>query len=182
MPIALAPWGHDDRGQRQRADGLVAHGCCGWLTGAYPGDFVGIPTMEYSPVADGRPDPGEIVWTWVPFEDNHRKGKDRPVLLIGRDGRWLLGVMLTTKVRGRCGRRSATHARGRVAIGTGLGTASRPSEVKVDRIIRVNPRRIRREGATLDRARFASVAEQSDGDRRAPSPISSCRTGCRAAA
>ena len=43
-----------------------------WLTGAYPGDFSGVPEMEYSPVADGRPDPGEVVWTWVPFEDDHR--------------------------------------------------------------------------------------------------------------
>jgi len=46
------------------------------LTGAYPGDYVGTPAMDYSPVVDGRPDPGEIVWTWVPFEDDHRNGKD----------------------------------------------------------------------------------------------------------
>ncbi len=128
------------------------------LTGAYPGDFVGTPAMEYTPVADGRPDPGEIVWTWVPFEDDHRRGKDRPVLLIGRDGRWLLGVMLTTKLRPvQDGRRPP---RSRVPIGTGpWDRQRRPSEVKVDRIIRVNTRRIRREGATLDAARFATVAE-----------------------
>jgi hypothetical protein len=136
------------------------------VTGAYPGDFVGTPTMEYSPAPDGKPDPGEIVWTWVPFEDNHRKGKDRPVLLIGRDGRWLLGVMLTSKLRrsapgsapgGARGRRSVPN---RVSIGVGLwDRQGRPSEVKVDRIIRVDPRRIRREGATLDATRFATVAD-----------------------
>jgi hypothetical protein len=114
--------------------------------------------MQYSPVADGRPDPGEIVWTWVPFEEDHRKGKDRPVLLIDRDGRWLLGVMLTTKARS--GADGGRPPRGRVAIGTGpWDRQARPSEVKVDRIIRVNPRRIRREGATLDAGRFASVAD-----------------------
>ncbi len=130
----------------------------GRLTGAYPGDFVGVPAMEYSPVPDARPDPGEIVWTWVPFEDDHRKGKDRPVLLIGRDGRWLLGVMLTTKVRPSGDSRRPSH--GRVAIGTGSwDRQARPSEVRVDRIIRVNARRIRREGATLDAARFALVAD-----------------------
>ena len=137
----------------------------GWLrrllrlfTGSYPGDFVGTPEMEYSPVRDGRPDPGEVVWTWVPYEDDHRKGKDRPVLLIGRDGRWLLGLMLTTKVRAVQDPRRPT--RGRVAIGTGSWDRQlRPSEVRVDRIIRVDPRRIRREGATLDAARFAAVAE-----------------------
>ena len=136
------------------------------LTGAYPGDFVGTPTMEYSPAPDGKPDPGEIVWTWVPFEDNHRKGKDRPVLLIGRDGRWLLGVMLTSKLRGsapRGARGTGQRAPNRVSIGVGLwDRQGRPSEVKVDRIIRVDPRRIRREGATLDAARFAAVAEAVD--------------------
>ena len=48
--------------------------------------------MTYAARPDGRPDPGEIVWTWVPFEEDHTQGKDRPVLLIGRDGRWLLGL------------------------------------------------------------------------------------------
>lgn len=52
---------------------------------AYPGDFTGVPSLSYSPAPDGRPDPGEIVWTWVPFEEDHRQGKDRPVLIIGRD-------------------------------------------------------------------------------------------------
>jgi hypothetical protein len=130
-----------------------------WVTGAYPGDFVGTPTMEYSPAPDGKPDPGEIVWTWVPFEDNHRQGKDRPVLLIGRDGRWLLGVMLTTKLRsGTDGKRRSAPSR--VSIGVGpWDRQQRPSEVKVDRIIRVKPSRIRREGAAIDAARFALVAE-----------------------
>ena len=129
------------------------------LTGAYPGDFVGTPVMEYSPVADGRPDPGEIVWTWVPFEDNHREGKDRPVLLIGRDGRWLLGVMLTTKLRADS-ERNRRPVPNRVSIGVGAWDRQRrPSEVKVDRIIRVKPSGIRREGAAIDAARFAQVAE-----------------------
>jgi hypothetical protein len=129
------------------------------VTGAYPGDFVGTPTMEYSPAPDGKPDPGEIVWTWVPFEDDHRKGKDRPVLLIGRDGRWLLGVMLTTKLRGGSERNRRTGP-SRVSIGVGpWDRQHRPSEVRVDRIIRVKPSRIRREGAAIDAPRFALVAD-----------------------
>jgi mRNA-degrading endonuclease toxin of MazEF toxin-antitoxin module len=129
------------------------------VTGAYPGDFVGTPAMEYSPVADGRPDPGEIVWTWVPYEDDHRQGKDRPVLLIGRDGRWLLGVMLTTKLRADS-ERTRRPVPNRVSIGTGpWDRQRRPSEVKVDRIIRVKPNGIRREGAAIDAARFTQVAE-----------------------
>ncbi len=39
--------------------------------------------VSYDPHADGRPDPGEVVWGWVPFEDDPKRGKDRPVLLIG---------------------------------------------------------------------------------------------------
>src|SRR5690242_8951646 len=49
----------------------------------YPGDFVGVPDLTYSPQPDGQPDPGEIVWTWVPYEEDHRQGKDRTVLLVG---------------------------------------------------------------------------------------------------
>ena len=39
---------------------------------------------SYEPEADGQPDPGEVVWGWVPFEEDPSQGKDRPVLLIGR--------------------------------------------------------------------------------------------------
>ena len=53
--------------------------------------------FEYSPSLDGDADPGEIVWTWVPFEEDHSQGKDRPVLLVGRDGEYLLALMMTSK-------------------------------------------------------------------------------------
>src|SRR5690554_95556 len=62
----------------------------------YVGDFTGPVHIEYAPKPDGMPDPGEVVWTWVAFEEDYSQGKDRPVLLIGRDGRWLLGVQLST--------------------------------------------------------------------------------------
>ena len=39
---------------------------------------------SYAPEPDGQPDPGEVVWGWVPFEDDPSQGKDRPVLLVGR--------------------------------------------------------------------------------------------------
>ncbi len=37
-------------------------------TEADPRD-VGRVRTEYAPAHDGDPDPGEIVWTWVPFEE-----------------------------------------------------------------------------------------------------------------
>jgi PemK-like, MazF-like toxin of type II toxin-antitoxin system len=126
---------------------------------AYPGDFTGVPTLDYGPVADGRPDPGEIVWTWVPYEEDHRRGKDRPVLVIGRDGDWLLGLMLTSRDHDRDEAQEARRGRVWLDIGTGAwDRAGRPSEVRVDRVLRVDPAGVRREGATLDRARFDDVA------------------------
>jgi hypothetical protein len=53
--------------------------------------------FSYTPVADGRPDPGEVVWAWVAFEDDPAQGKDRPVLVLGREGGSLLGLMLSSK-------------------------------------------------------------------------------------
>ena len=41
--------------------------------------------LVYAPDLDGRADPGEIVWTWVVYEDDPSRGKDRPVLVVGRD-------------------------------------------------------------------------------------------------
>src|ERR1700749_4488442 len=42
---------------------------------------IGPVRMSYSPQTDGAPDPGEVVWTWVPFEENDGRGKDRPGLV-----------------------------------------------------------------------------------------------------
>lgn len=127
--------------------------------GGYPGDFTGLPDLTYAANPDGRPDPGEIVWTWVPFEEDHRQGKDRPVLLVGRDGGWLLGLMLTSKDHDRDGAREARRGPQWQDIGSGdWDRQGRPSEVRLDRVIRVDPASVRREGATLDRARFDEVA------------------------
>ena len=124
-------------------------------SGKYPGDYTGKVTLEYSPNPDGKPDPGEIVWTWVPFQEDSTKGKDRPVLLIGRDGSWLLGIMLTSKDHDN-------YTRGReiwMDIGAGpWDRQRRPSEVRLDRIIRIDPRAVRREGATVSRAVFYEVS------------------------
>jgi hypothetical protein len=127
--------------------------------GDYPGDFTGTPDLHYAPKPDGRPDPGEIVWTWVPYEEDHHQGKDRPVLLIGRDGDWLLGLMLTSKDHDRDDAQEARQDRYWQDIGSGAWDGKgRPSEVRVDRILRVDATAVRREGAVLDRERFDEVA------------------------
>jgi hypothetical protein len=126
---------------------------------AYPGDFEGVPDMTYAPAHDGDPDPGEIVWTWVPFEEDHSRGKDRPVLVIGHDRDWLLALMLTSRDHDRDAAQEARWGRHWVDIGSGpWDRQGRPSEARVDRILRVDPARVRREGAVLSSRRFAEVA------------------------
>ncbi|MCO4274076.1 type II toxin-antitoxin system PemK/MazF family toxin [Pseudarthrobacter sp. HLT3-5] len=123
--------------------------------GAYPGDFNGTAAIRYAPQPDGSPDPGEIVWAWVPYEEDHGRGKDRPVLLVGKNGRYLLGVMLTSKDHDQAGNRTGEY----VDIGTGSWDRQRrPSEANLGRILQVSPDAIRREGAVLDRKRFDLVA------------------------
>jgi hypothetical protein len=46
----------------------------------------GDASARYAPELDGEPDPGEVVWAWVPYEDDPGQGKDRPVLLLDTDG------------------------------------------------------------------------------------------------
>ncbi|MBX9246750.1 type II toxin-antitoxin system PemK/MazF family toxin [Actinotalea ferrariae] len=128
----------------------------GRADGAYPGDFTGRLRPAYAPDLDGQADPGEIVWAWVPFEEGDGRGKDRPVLVVGHDGPWLLGLMLSSRDHdARPGRR------GEVWLDLGAGEwdpRRRPSEVRLDRVVRLAPGDVRREGAVLDRARFDEVA------------------------
>jgi hypothetical protein len=108
--------------------------------------------LEYAPDLDGEADPGEIVWTWVRYEDDPHQGKDRPVLVVGRDGRTLLGLMLSSQHE-RDGQRNW------LPLGPGdWDRAHRPSWIRLDRILEVDEDGIRREGGVLDRARFDRVA------------------------
>jgi hypothetical protein len=109
-------------------------------------------SIVYSPDLDGRADPGEVVWTWVTYEEDPTRGKDRPVLVVGRDHTTLLGLMMSSQER---------HATDRcwVAIGSGNWDGEgRPSWVRLDRVLDVPEESIRREGAILDRTVFDQVA------------------------
>lgn len=123
-------------------------------------DYRGDGVVDYAPKPDGKPDPGEIVWTWVAFEDEPGQGKDRPVLLIGHDGPWLLGLMLTSKDHVQGSAIEPDSGRDYVDVGSGTWDAKqRPSEARVDRILRIDPEKIRREGAVLSAQEFQGVAE-----------------------
>jgi hypothetical protein len=114
--------------------------------------------LAYAPDLDGRADPGEIVWTWVPYEEDATQGKDRPVLVVGRRGATLLGLMLSSQ---------DYHARDDrwFALGSGAWDGEhRQSWVRLDRVLEVREDGIRREGAVLDRRRFDEVADRLRGD------------------
>jgi hypothetical protein len=121
------------------------------------------PAVSYAPRADGHADPGEVVWGWVPFEDDPSQGKDRPVLLIGRRGGQWLGLMLTSKDHDRDAADEARWGRHWMDVGTGgWDRQRRPSEVRLDRLLTLAPDAVRREGAALDRRTFDRVVAEAD--------------------
>lgn len=108
--------------------------------------------IEYSPSLDGRADPGEIVWAWVAYTDDPSQGTDRPVLVIGRDGTTLLGLMVSMNS-------ARADAPDWLPLGAGTWDAeNRPSWVRLDRVLDVPEAGIRREGAILDDSLFGAVA------------------------
>ncbi|HEX4818352.1 MAG TPA: type II toxin-antitoxin system PemK/MazF family toxin [Nonomuraea sp.] len=110
----------------------------------------GAATLAYSPDLDGLADPGEIVWAWVPYDEDPSRGKDRPLLIVGRSGRRLLGMMLSSRGDG-----------GPDWLRLGAwGRDERVSHVRLDRVFVLDEGDIRREGAVLDADRFARVAAQ----------------------
>ena len=123
--------------------------------GAYT--YTGPIRWEYSPELDRDPDPGEIVWTWVAFEENAHVGKDRPVAVVGRadDGR-LAALMLS----------SQEHDGDRDWISIGAGPwdrEGRESWVRRDRVLAVHAEAVRREGAVIPRATYESIVARMGG-------------------
>lgn len=100
---------------------------------------------HYGPQPDGDPDPGEIVWTWVPYVENDGRGKDRPVLIIARiDATTTAGCYLSTK-----------RHDGFVSVGTGpWDSQGRESFVSPERVLRISDEGMRREGHVLPLAAF----------------------------
>jgi hypothetical protein len=110
--------------------------------------------LGYAPNMDGRADPGEIVWAWVPYEEDNSLGKDRPLLVVGREGEVLYGLMLSSQ---------PYHQSDPAWFALGAGAwdgEHRPSWVRLDRVLEMPEDGIRREGAILDRQRFDRVAQR----------------------
>lgn len=136
-------------------------------------DWRGRLDPQYAPRRDGDPDPGEVVWAWVPYEEDPGVGKDRPVVVIGRDAdddALLVALMLSSK----------DHDGDRDWFPLGAGAWDpdhRPSWVRLDRTLAVTEDAVRREGAALPEALFLSVVESAvardrahGGPARRPAP------------
>lgn len=116
------------------------------------------PRPTYDPEPDGLPDPGEVVWTWVPYEDDPSQGKDRPVLVLALDDEQLLGLQLTSKDHDRDHEQEAAWGRHWMDVGAGdWDRERRPSEVRLDRLLVLPVAEVRREGAALAESVFDAV-------------------------
>ncbi|MGY1659773.1 type II toxin-antitoxin system PemK/MazF family toxin [Geodermatophilus sp. SYSU D00705] len=119
-----------------------------------PGTLAGVD-LGYSPHDDALPDPGEVVWAWVPFDEGDGRGKDRPVLVIGRRGSDLVGLMLSSQDHDRDAADEARFGRRWIDVGSGAWDPQRrPSEARLDRLLLVPPDAARRIGAALGRRQF----------------------------
>ncbi|TDN92907.1 type II toxin-antitoxin system PemK/MazF family toxin [Microbacterium sp. BK668] len=109
--------------------------------------------IAYQPDPDGDPDAGEIIWTWVPYAERDGRGKDRPVLVIGRqDASRVYAVRLTSKAH--------DGDRDFLPIGSGpWDSQGRPSWVDIEQLYSVHVDGMRREASALDLDRFTRVAQ-----------------------
>ena len=124
----------------------------------YDVSALGLPAFSYSPDPDGDADPGEVVWAWVPFEEDPAQGKDRPVLVLARHETRLVVAQMTSKDHDRDAAQEARWGRFWHDVGTGdWDRQGRPSEVRLDRLLLVEPASVRREGATMKREVFDGV-------------------------
>lgn len=139
------------RPSRPSAPGGGVAGAASVVEVALP-DAVGL-RLAYEPTPDGQPDPGEIVWAWVPYAEDAARGKDRPLLVLARaDGGQSWAMKLTSKPH--------DGERDHIPLGTGdWDRERRPSWLDVDQIYLVPASGIRRTAGALDRATYARVAQ-----------------------
>ena len=115
---------------------------------------------SYQPIMDGDADPGEVVWTWVPYQEDASVGKDRPAVVIGAQGEGVYLLQLTSKNHTREAAQEAAAGRYWFDIGTGAwDSKGRPSEVRLDRALWVKATDVRREGSILPEVTWRRIVD-----------------------
>lgn len=115
---------------------------------------------SYTPVMDGDADPGEVVWTWVPYQEDASVGKDRPAVVIGAQGAGVYLLQLTSKDHTHDAAQEAAAGRYWLDIGAGdWDSKGRPSEVRLDRALWAKATDVRREGSILPQATWQLIVD-----------------------
>ena len=115
---------------------------------------------SYKPIMDGDADPGEVVWTWVPYQEDASVGKDRPAVVIGAQGEGVYLLQLTSKDHTRDAAQEAAAGRYWFDIGSGAwDQKGRPSEVRLDRALWVKATDVRREGSILPEVTWRRIVD-----------------------
>ncbi len=115
--------------------------------------YAGPVAWDYAPASNGEPDPGEVVWAWVAYEEDASSGKDRPIAVVGRTPTSsLVALMLSTRDR--------SGDRRWIPIASGEWDPQRRSSwIRVDRLLHVKAAAVRREGGCLSTSDFARVVQ-----------------------
>lgn len=109
---------------------------------------------------NGEADPGEVVWAWVPYEDDASQGKDRPVVVLAVADASVYALQMSSKDHDVDAEDEARWGRYWMDIGAGdWDSERRPSEVRLDRLLVLPADEVRREGAVLEASIFAAVLE-----------------------
>ena len=122
---------------------------------------------SYTPIMDGDADPGEVVWTWVPYQEDSSVGKDRPAVVIGAQGEGVYLLQLTSKDHTRDAPQEAAAGRYWLDIGAGdWDSKGRPSEVRLDRALWVKATDVRREGSILPEVTWRRIIDALEEHHR----------------
>jgi hypothetical protein len=118
-----------------------------------PASVLRASSIVFDPRVNAEPDPGEVVWTWVPYEENDGRGKDRPVVIVARDAqRSVFALQLTSRPHD-------DDARHFVFVGPGpWDSQGRPSWARLDRVFRVFESGMRREASSVSSKQFAALS------------------------
>lgn len=123
-----------------------------------------LPKFSYQPQYDREADPGEVVWAWVPFEDDPSVGKDRPVLVLAKHRDGFVCAQMTSKDHQDF--KETQWGRRWMDIGTGdWDRQRRPSEVRLDRFVFIPAHSVRREGGRVSQAIYSKVVKAIQAGR-----------------
>ena len=101
---------------------------------------------------DGHADSGEVVWVWTPTDGTDSPPRERAVLVIGRTSNSVLALLISPNP-------THDHDPRWTSIGTGeWDEAGRPCWIRVDRVLEIQEKYLRRQGVLFPKRRFERIA------------------------